>query len=357
VEFRLFHRFGTVESSRENVVTAQLYAVLERLRAAAPEWGYQPILDYARMCFWAIRKLEYSFAATSFQQVEAHAARPLRVLDVGCGVVPFCNWISQRGHEVTAIDPCEADIQFLSQHDVNKVYNSRVAYAVGRAEQLDFRNETFDVVTCVSVLEHLQPGNDRLALWEIARVLKPSGQLIITFDVSPPPGPEVGQPGWPADLRRYAQPFSPACVARLLGFLGSAYSGLADAVPLDLRELTWDDVHAFWRAAQAHDQRLEPERQYLAMGGVVTRLEQVEPVSETQKAAAYMEGQAALEEQLRFFQAHAQERLALIERLSREGELLQSQLLEKEQLIQELDRQARERLALLQQLSNQVESA
>src|SRR4051794_16744697 len=93
---------------------ADLYQLLARFREAVQSgryaWsGYPTAREYADICFWAIRKLEYSFAAESFGSIDAGGSSPLRVLDVGCGVVPLCNWMSRRGHEVTAIDPIQAD--------------------------------------------------------------------------------------------------------------------------------------------------------------------------------------------------------------------------------------------------------
>ena len=49
--------------------------------------------------------------------------------------------------------------------------------------RLPFPAEQFDVVTCVSVLEHL-PETARLrGLSEMARVLRPGGRLIVTYDL------------------------------------------------------------------------------------------------------------------------------------------------------------------------------
>jgi SAM-dependent methyltransferase len=45
--------------------------------------------------------------------------------------------------------------------------------------QLPFKTGIFDHTICSEVLEHL--ADDRKTLQELARVLKPSGQLIITF--------------------------------------------------------------------------------------------------------------------------------------------------------------------------------
>lgn len=357
MKFQLFRQLDSIESVLAGRHAADFYTVLAQLRDAVQgsglDWSNYPIMrEYAEICFWAIRKLEYSFAAESFACIEAQAKGRLRVLDVGCGVVPLCNWMSRRGHDVTAIDPSESDIELLNRDDLNAFYASRVTYDIGRAEHLAFPSETFDVVTCISVLEHIPPGNDRIALMEMARVLKPGGRLILTFDVSPPPRPQPGESRLPAELRRYALPFSVQSIQRLLKYLRLGYDGLEDPLPPEFVHLTWDDVHAFWRTGQIHDGRSEPEREYLAMGGVLSRAAQVEAMSESEVASAYVEGQAALEERLRFFHLHAEERLALINRLDEEGQALQSQLVEKEQVIRELDSEAGERLEMLEQLQD-----
>src|ERR687885_741480 len=122
VGFMLFSRFEDVAAAISQPDSRDFYALLERMREAVrsgePSWAsYANLVDYAKICFWAIRTLEYSFAAESFAALERQSDRPLRVLDVGCGVVPFCNWMSRRGQTVFAVDPLEADIEFVLQND------------------------------------------------------------------------------------------------------------------------------------------------------------------------------------------------------------------------------------------------
>jgi SAM-dependent methyltransferase len=52
-------------------------------------------------------------------------------------------------------------------------------YVAADGMQLPFKTGIFDHTICSEVLEHV--ADDRQALHELARVLKPSGQLIITF--------------------------------------------------------------------------------------------------------------------------------------------------------------------------------
>ena len=64
--------------------------------------------------------------------------------------------------------------QLLKKYNIN--------YRIGDFTSLPFEDRKFDVVTCVSVLEHM-PFEDQIkGLKEMARVVKNNGQLIITYD-------------------------------------------------------------------------------------------------------------------------------------------------------------------------------
>ena len=56
---------------------------------------------------------------------------------------------------------------------------SRGSYVAADGIRLPFKAGSFDQTICSEVLEHV--ADDRKALQELARVMKPSGQLIITF--------------------------------------------------------------------------------------------------------------------------------------------------------------------------------
>lgn len=326
--FRLFNHIDQLNAVTTQPAAKNFYTLLEKLRTAAKTpntvWSAYPnFVDYAQVCFWAIRKHEYSFIAESFAQIEAQAGHPLRVLDVGCGVVPMCNWISSRGHDVTAFDPLREDIEFLVKNDVNRLYGSNVHYQLNRGEQLPFADATFDVVTCVSVLEHITPGNDLLTLWEIARVLKPGGSLLITFDVSPDPVESLDTDA-KIDLRGIAAPFTMRTAGDLLTQLAQVFAVSPADLPAELGTMTWEDVFRLWRAVQQHDERSTPERYYLAMGNVLRRREQFTPMTKAQLNLAYLRAEDALGKRIAFFEYHASERYKKIELLSAANAKLRS---------------------------------
>lgn len=53
------------------------------------------------------------------------------------------------------------------------------------ADKLPWKDEVFDCVWSISVIEHIPVPDDAAVLKELWRVLKPGGQLILTFPVAP----------------------------------------------------------------------------------------------------------------------------------------------------------------------------
>ena len=58
-----------------------------------------------------------------------------------------------------------------------------VEYMHADLTHLPFPAASFDVVSCISVLEHMPPDTRTRGVTEMARVLKPGGQLLLTYDL------------------------------------------------------------------------------------------------------------------------------------------------------------------------------
>ncbi len=97
----------------------------------------------------------------------------LKVLDVGCGGGYTCEFLAQRGAEVTGIDQSAACIEAAEGHSA--AMGLTIDYRVGVGETLPFEDDGFDVVVCVDVLEHVESPAATVA--EIGRVLRPGGQF------------------------------------------------------------------------------------------------------------------------------------------------------------------------------------
>lgn len=99
-----------------------------------------------------------------------------KVLDIGCGPGVIGETFCDKPINYYGIDISEEMIKECTNafgHD------PRFQFAVGRAEDLPFPDSSFDVVLCLGIFEYIQ--NIRLALIEVARVLKPKGIIIVTM--------------------------------------------------------------------------------------------------------------------------------------------------------------------------------
>src|SRR5690349_19685316 len=92
-------------------------------------------------------------------------------LDVGCGEGRFCRMLAGRGIRTVGIDPTEALVDEARRRDPEGDYR------IGRAERLDFPDASFDLV--VSYLSLIDIPDLAPAIAEMARVLRPSGSLLI----------------------------------------------------------------------------------------------------------------------------------------------------------------------------------
>jgi len=129
----------------------------------------------------ASKQWEYPFAVSRIAQW----GPGLAIADVGSGrgVLPW--YLATLGHAVTAYDvrfssvPGEAYrhdaeyIRFAAEHGYSAEY--------GDIFNIPAEDDSFDVVTCISVVEHVPHKHH--ALKEMLRVLKPGGRLVLTYDL------------------------------------------------------------------------------------------------------------------------------------------------------------------------------
>jgi 2-polyprenyl-3-methyl-5-hydroxy-6-metoxy-1,4-benzoquinol methylase len=101
-----------------------------------------------------------------------------KVLDVGCYYSNFPYQLASIGYSVTAID--------LDNYELT---HPNLKFIQGDVNKLNLPKKGFDVITCVSTLEHIGVGYykspkdlsaDKQAVNRFAELLKPKGRLIIT---------------------------------------------------------------------------------------------------------------------------------------------------------------------------------
>ena len=93
-----------------------------------------------------------------------------RLLDAGCGSGRTLDELARYGH-VSGIDLSPAAVAAAQRRGHDDVH-------VARIEELPFADATFDVVTCLDVVEHTP--DDHATLAELRRVTRPGGLLLVT---------------------------------------------------------------------------------------------------------------------------------------------------------------------------------
>lgn len=107
-------------------------------------------------------------------------AAPQRVLDVGCGQGHWGQALAQvlpAGSTITGIDREPQSLAVARERSAAlRALPVTFAYALGDALAIEFPDESFDLVTCQTVLIHL--ADPSAGLREMLRVLRPGGWIL-----------------------------------------------------------------------------------------------------------------------------------------------------------------------------------
>jgi len=96
-------------------------------------------------------------------------------LDVGCGTGNYALELARRGARVRGIDSSPRMLEIARWKAQEQ--GLPVEFMHGFVEKLPFPDRTFDLITCVTVLEFASSPEDAVA--EMVRTLKPGGRLVV----------------------------------------------------------------------------------------------------------------------------------------------------------------------------------
>jgi len=169
-------------------------------------------------------------------------SRPRTVLDVATGTAGVALMLARRtGARVTGVDLTEE----MLRRGLSRVADAgtpRPRLAVARAEELPFRDATFDALTFTYLLRYV--ADPAATLRELARVVRPGG-TVASLEFAVPPRP-VWLPAW----RLYTRAVLPAAGlvtggpewARVGRFLGPSIETHYRRYPVEAHVEMWRDA-------------------------------------------------------------------------------------------------------------------
>jgi SAM-dependent methyltransferase len=96
-----------------------------------------------------------------------------RVLDVGCGTGRWVRRLEEQGLSVVGIDQSSEMLSLARKRGTPS------PMIFGEVQNLPFRDESFESVSAVTVIQHIPPQEQVRALSEMVRVLRPGGYLFL----------------------------------------------------------------------------------------------------------------------------------------------------------------------------------
>ena len=142
---------------------------------------------------WWSRPFEYDWASLFIG-----AAHTYCTLDAACGIShPFKLWLQHQDAHACDLDPrivsddaivkdmiadFGADVFEAGEIAIRQML-TRIKRQQADIVKLPYQDKMFDRIFCISVLEHMERQDMLRALKEFKRALRPTGLVVLTFDV------------------------------------------------------------------------------------------------------------------------------------------------------------------------------
>ena len=141
-----------------------------------PNVNFEPIRGKEKRLwnsYWAVYSIVTDFYKGPDQEL----------LDLGCGTGRASMLYARIGYQVSGCDIAEGNIQRCRELSLKYNCETHTRFSVGAAEQLDYEDESFDIVVGIDVLHHV---NIASVLQEVLRMLKRGGSAIFRDPVEIP---------------------------------------------------------------------------------------------------------------------------------------------------------------------------
>lgn len=276
---------STVAAAIDSVVQRRR-AVLSSRSSAGSLAGLDALARYCEFSRWPSRMMEYAFVDSILREIVAmRSGSPLTVLDVGTGPSILPDLAVRRvGRGIVCADP-DIPVVDAQRHLAPHTGLALAArWLVADGQRLPFADRAFPVVTCISVLEHLQWANRLALMAELLRVVQDDGVVVVTLDYRELSATDrcrklgsrlwkalrltvAGRPAAVVVAARAPKPFSWKELVSMLSDLGAT----PEHMPRHVTPLR--AVRAFWDQAREPDFSYPPKRgrDYVPVGLILTK--------------------------------------------------------------------------------------
>ncbi|HEX8968472.1 MAG TPA: class I SAM-dependent methyltransferase [Chloroflexota bacterium] len=168
-----------------------------------------------------------------------------RVLDLGCGTGRMLSWLEEfPAVSVTGLDLSRDALRFCQTRGYRRLIE-------GSATTVPFQSESFDLVFCADVLQHIPSPGDTDMLREAARLLRPGGYLFLRTNSGC--GEPDRTPTQSELYRRYKRADLSRRVAREgFGVERATYANALPALPMLIRRILLARLSAAHVQTQDH---------------------------------------------------------------------------------------------------------
>lgn len=165
-----------------NILKTELYKNQKKFNDLFLEKFHNELIDYKNK--WVTNPLwqwsriyEYPFVESKINHFIKNN-KNIKILDAGSGITFLPYKLSDK-QEIKNIVCVDYDKELQKTYE--SISYNKVNFVTGSLDKLDFEDNAFDIVYCISVLEHTD-NYDKI-VQEFRRVIKNGGLLIITFDI------------------------------------------------------------------------------------------------------------------------------------------------------------------------------
>jgi SAM-dependent methyltransferase len=133
--------------------------------------------EYLANLYQGLGELQNDFRNFNLLRLIAGCVRGSRVLDIGCGSGGLLSLLHEQGHSVCGLEPNNELVGLADK------LHPELDIVQGTGADLDRVSGSFDSITLIDVLEHIE--DDRGQLQRIWNRLVPGGQLIVFVPAFP----------------------------------------------------------------------------------------------------------------------------------------------------------------------------